>query len=147
MKKELTEFVSSLLFAGGTLSSSEKKLHLRSQKQFLVNPEGHPEKEQAVLTDIYVGRHEIFMSYTLPDGREVSFNNPISDIHCDLNNDYHIGRIICSTAGSKDADADTFFVLECNEEDEFRFFGEKRSVQAGKAERTYFEILNQAEYL
>lgn len=138
MKKEVTDFIGSLLFHDNRGS----QLHFRSEKQVHINNLGLPDKEQSVLTDIRMGKDAVYMSYTLADGNEVSFTTPLSDIQCDFENDYYIGKIICTASGELSPDANKVYVLECGE-DSCRFFGQK----AAGAERTYFEIFQQADYL
>ena len=140
MKKDVTDFIGSLLFDGNVKETRPTQLHFRSEKQIHINKLGLAEKEQSVLTDIYVAKDAVYMSYTLPDGNEVSFTTPLSDIECDFANDYYISRIVCTASNDPSPDSNSVFVLECGE-DSCRFFEQKRV----GAERTYFEIFQQAE--
>jgi hypothetical protein len=132
MKKELVDYIGSLLFSAANEAGATQSLHLHSEKQFRVNGEGRLEQEQSVLTDIVVDKSSINMHYRLPDGREVCFTNAVKQVDYTMNNDYTIGSITYET------EQRLLFILQC-EEDRLKFY-EASDSDAARGNRTLFEI-------
>ena len=132
MKKELVDHIGTLLFGAG----NDTPLQLTSEKQYVVAQDGSLQREQSVLTDIVVAKEAIYLTYRLPDGNTVRFVNAVTDVDCEVNNDFTIGSIVYKTVdatndknGQKQT---TLFILNCVE-DKMSFFEQKDS-------RTCFQI-------
>jgi len=132
MRKELVDYVGTLLFGQPGAAGTEQQLHLHSEKQFRVNSDGRLEQEQSVLTNIIVDNNAIRLHYLLPDGKEVSFVNAVRQVDCMMNSDYTIRSIVYET------EQQLLFTLQC-EEDGVKFYEDNTAV-AGKDNKVLFEI-------
>ncbi len=136
MKKELIDFVGADLFG----RVDNKKLLLKSNKQFTVKQDGSLEIRQSVVTDIIVTKDAIYLTYLLADGHKAQFVNAVTDVHYRLNNDYIIDKIIYTTTAIKGflpaEPANLQFTISCGDE-ELIFSGEQQDIIY---ERTIFEI-------
>jgi len=134
MKKEIVDYIGSLLFAG---EETGRSLHLHSERQFRVGADGQLENTASVLTDITVDREAIYLHYALPDGTIVRFANAVKQVDCTINADYTIGSIVYEAEPVKDGAAGKklLFTLQCDE-DSVRFYED----QEGPASRVLFEI-------
>jgi len=149
MKKEIVDYIGSLLFAASDTDAASRALHLHSEKQFRVGADGRLENTASVLTDITVDREAIYLHYALPDGTVVRFANAVKQVDCTMNADYTIGSIVYEAEPLKDGwDAASLksneqaalsgrllFTLQCDE-DAVRFYED----QDGPAGRVLFEI-------
>lgn len=134
MKKEIVDYIGSLLFAG---DEAGRALHLHSERQFRVGADGRLENTASVLTDITVDREAIYLHYALPDGTIVRFANAVKQVDCTINADYTIGSIVYEAEPVKEGTAGKklLFTLQCDE-DAVRFYED----QEGPAGRVLFEI-------
>jgi hypothetical protein len=142
MKKELVDYIGSLLFGHTGAADPAQKLYLHSERQFRVNGEGRLEQEQSVLTNIVVDKDAIYLSYLLPDGREACFVNAVKQVDCTMNSDYSIRSITYEAEPVKMEQTDKqhrlLFTLQY-EEDSVKFY-EANDGDAGKGSKTLFEI-------
>lgn len=142
MKKEIVDYIGCLLFGNGETDSLNRQLHLHSERQFRVGPDGRLENTASVLTDILVDKDAIYLHYLLPDGREVRFANAVRQVDYTMNSDYTIRSIVYETEPIKGEQAGQekprlLFTLQC-EEDSVKFY-EDNEGEAG-AGKVLFEI-------
>jgi hypothetical protein len=125
MKRELVNYIGSLLFDGG----SDTRLQLTSEKQFMVARDGSFQREQSVITDILVAKEAIYLTYRLTDGQILRVENAVTDVDCEVKNDYTTGSVVYTTvdatkkaaAGNKET---TLFILDWDDE-HLLFYEEK----------------------
>ena len=141
MKKELVDFIGYLLFGNG---NTVQQLQLKSEKQYRVHIDGSLEQQPSVVTDIIVGKEAIYFNYRLPDGNTVSFENAVTEVDYQVNNDYSIGSIIYKTKTSnrtlynKDEE-NALYILRC-EDNSIQLLGEKAGLPTAAAGKICFEI-------
>jgi hypothetical protein len=143
MKKEIVDYIGGLLFGNQELNGMNGQLHLHSEKQFRVGPDGRLENTASVLTNILVDKEAIYLHYLLPDGREVRFANAVKHVDCTMNSDYTVRTIVYETEPVKrEQDGQDsprlLFTLQC-EEDGVRFY-EDNEGEAGISNKVLFEI-------
>lgn len=143
MKKELVDYIGCLLFGNQEMNGMNRQLHLHSERQFRVGPDGRLENTASVLTNILVDKEAIYLHYLLPDGREVRFANAVKQVDCTMNSDYTVRSIVYETEPVKwDQDGQRsprlLFTLQC-EEDGVKFY-EDNDGEAGKGNKVLFEI-------
>jgi hypothetical protein len=143
MKKEIVNYIGCLLFGNPETNNIDGQLHLHSERQFRVGPDGRLENTASVLTDILVGKEAIYLHYLLPDGQEVRFANAVKQVDYTMNSDYTIRSIVYETEPEKWEQAGgerprLLFTLQC-EEDGVKFYEDNDSA-AGKRSKVLFEI-------
>jgi hypothetical protein len=117
MKRELVDYIGSLLFGAG----NDTRLQLKSEKQFMVAKDGSLQREQSVITDILVAKDAIYLTYRLTDGQTLQVKNAVTDVDCEVKNDYTTGSVVYTTvdatkkasAGNKET---TLFILDWDDE-------------------------------
>ena len=143
MKKEIVDYIGCLLFGNQEANKTDQQLHLHSERQFRVGPDGRLENTASVLTDILVDKEAIYLRYLLPDGREVRFANAVKQVDCTMNSDYTIRSIVYETEPVKweqngQGRARLLFTLQCGE-DGVRFY-EDNDGETGTGNKVLFEI-------